>query len=84
MRMWKPLPSCTSAPAATQDQLYAALAPAVQRFSGLEEGEQQDFRGQITDYVRLYSFLAQVMTFLDADLEKLYVFARYLRRLLNG
>jgi type I restriction enzyme R subunit len=35
------------------------------------------------DYVRLYSFLAQVITFLDADLEKLYVFARHLRRLLK-
>ena len=69
--------------ASTQDQLYAALAPAIQRFSDLQEGEQQDFRGQITDYVRLYSFLAQVITFLDADLEKLYVFARYLRRLLT-
>ena len=69
--------------ASTQDQIYAAFAPATQRFSDLQEGEQQDFRGQITDYVRLYSFLAQVITFLDADLEKLYVFARHLRRLLT-
>lgn len=67
---------------ATQDQLYAALAPVVARFRELPEGEQHDFRGQLTDYVRLYAFLAQVLTFADADLEKLYVFARYLRRLL--
>ena len=67
----------------TLDQLYAALAPVVARFSDLQEDERQDFRGQITDYVRLYSFLAQVLTFLDADLEKLYVFARHLRRLLS-
>ena len=46
------------------------------------EEEQHDFRGQLTDYVRLYAFLAQVLTFADADLEKLYVFARHLRRLL--
>ena len=65
------------------DQLYAALAPVVTRFSDLQEGERQDFRGQVTDYVRLYSFLAQVLTFLDADLEKLYVFTRHLRRLLS-
>jgi type I restriction enzyme, R subunit len=45
----------------------------------LPEGEQRDFRGHLTDYVRLYAFLAQVLTFADADLEKLYVFARYLR-----
>ena len=68
---------------ATQDRLYAALAPAIDRFSQLAEDEQRDFRGQLTDYVRLYSFLAQVLTFLDADLEKLYEFARHLRRLLK-
>ena len=66
----------------TQDKLYAALAPVVERFSDLQEGERQEFRGQVTDYVRLYSFLAQVLTFSDADLERLYVFARRLRRLL--
>ena len=66
----------------TQDQLYAALEPIVDRFDALLEQEKQDFRGQLTDYVRLYGFLAQVLTFADADLEKFYVFARYLRRLL--
>lgn len=68
---------------ATQDELYAALAPVVERFKALSsEEEKQDFRGQLTDYVRLYAFLAQVLTFADSDLEKLYVFARHLRRLL--
>ena len=67
---------------ATQDQLYAALAPIKERFGDLPEGERVDFRGQITDYERLYAFLAQVLTFADTDLEKLYVFARHLRRLL--
>ena len=67
---------------ATQDQLYQALAPVVERVRALPEGEQRDFRGHLTDYVRLYAFLAQVLTFADADLEKLYVFARHLRRLL--
>ena len=66
----------------TQDQLYAALAPIVERFHALPEQEKQDFRGQLTDYVRLYAFLAQVLTFADADLEKFYAFARHLRRLL--
>jgi type I restriction enzyme R subunit len=67
---------------ATQDQLYQALAPVVDRARALREPEQRDFRGHLTDYVRLYAFLAQVLTFADADLEKLYVFARHLRRLL--
>jgi len=66
----------------TQDQVYAALAPATERFATLTPDEQADFRGQATDFVRLYAFLAQVLTFADADLERLYVFARCLRRLI--
>jgi type I restriction enzyme R subunit len=69
-------------PKATQDRLYAELAVVVARFPSLSEEEQVDFRGQLTDFVRLYAFLAQVLTFADTDLEKLYVFARHLRRLL--
>ena len=69
-------------PKVKQDRLYAVLAPVVQRFAELPEDERQGFRGQLTDYVRLHAFLAQVLTFADADLEKLYVFARHLRRLL--
>ena len=66
----------------TQNQLYAVLAPVVGRFADLQVGERRDFQGQVTDYVRQYSFLAQVITFSDADLEKLYIFTRHLRRLL--
>ena len=69
-------------PKTTQDRLYAALEPARQRFVELDPDEGQDFRGQLVDYIRQYAFLAQVLTFADPDLEKLYVFARHLRRLL--
>jgi type I restriction enzyme, R subunit len=69
-------------PKATQDQLYAVLAPVVERVRDIPVDERQEFRGNLTDYVRLYAFLAQILTFADADLEKLYVFARHLRRLL--
>jgi len=69
-------------PEATQDQIYRVLAPVVERFRGLTDEERSDFRGQLGDYIRLYAFLAQVLTFTDPDLEKLYQFARYLRRLL--
>lgn len=66
----------------TQDRLYAALAPFVQRFHDLQEEEQFDFRERLNDYRRLYAFLAQVMPFEDPGLEKLYQFARHLRKLL--
>ena len=67
---------------ATQDRLHAALNPVVERYQGLEEAEQQEFRGQLVDYARLYAFLSQILPFADVDLEKLYVFSRRLRRLL--
>ncbi len=71
------------APKATQDRLYAALETARQRFAELVDEEGRDFLGQLTDYTRLYAFLSQVLTFADTDLEKLYQFARHLRRLLS-
>jgi type I site-specific restriction-modification system R (restriction) subunit len=69
-------------PKGTQDEIYKVLLPLLDRFEALGLDERHQFRGQLTDYVRLYAFLAQVLPFKDADLEKLYQFARYLRRLL--
>ena len=65
-----------------QDKLYAVLRPVVERVEQLGKEERLDLRGRLTDYVRLYAFLSQILTFTDADLEKLYVFARLLRRYL--
>jgi len=69
-------------PRSTQDQLYAALRPVVDRFVELSDEEQADCRGKLADYVRIYAFLSQILTFTDPDLEKLYVFTRLLRRYL--
>jgi type I restriction enzyme R subunit len=69
-------------PKATPDKLYAALAPCVDRFKGLPVEERPDFRGQLSDYIRLYAFLSQIITFKDPDLEKLHVFAKFLGRYL--
>ena len=63
-----------------QDKLYAALAPAVERYRAASEEERVDFRGGLTDYVRLYAFLSQIIPWVDSDLEKLYQFARLLLR----
>ena len=68
-------------PKSTQDKLFAALAPVVDRYEAAEDEEQRkDFRKALNDYVRLYAFLSQIITFTDADLEKLYVFGRLLLR----
>ncbi len=68
-----------------QDALYRALEPVkVRAESQLTDEELRDFRGVLDDYARQYAFLSQVIPFSDADLEKLYVFARLLRRYLTS
>jgi type I restriction enzyme R subunit len=59
--------------------MNALLDPAVSRFKALgDEKKQDEFRGVLTAYRNLYSFLSQVIPFSDSDLEKLYTFARFL------
>jgi type I restriction enzyme R subunit len=67
-------------PKGTQAQLLASLSPVVDRYEKAEKTVQDEFKGFLRDYVRLYAFLSQVITFTDADLEKLYVFSRLLLR----
>lgn len=67
-------------PKGTQAKLYAALAPAVNRFSALDKDDKTEFRTTLADFVRLYAFLSQIATFIDAELEKLYAFGRLLLR----
>jgi type I restriction enzyme R subunit len=67
-------------PKGMQDKLYAVLAPIVDRYQEASNEEKGDFKGHLTDYVRLYAFLSQIIAFVDTDLEKLYVFGRLLLR----
>ncbi|MDB4278563.1 putative DNA binding domain-containing protein [Deltaproteobacteria bacterium] len=67
----------------TQARLYSLLEPVVERFEALDADKKREFRHQVVKYVRLYSFLSQIVAFTDTDLEKLYVFARLLRKKLK-
>jgi len=63
-----------------QEDLHAILDAVVTTFMGRDDEEKEKFRKHLIDYVRLYSFLSQLLTFTDLELEKLYQFARHLRR----
>jgi type I restriction enzyme R subunit len=54
------------------DQLEAAISPVVERFDDAEEDNKNRFRDLLTEYVRLYLYLSQIIKFIDVDLEKLY------------
>lgn len=66
-------------------ELYRLLSPAVARFTALLESEDEDdqeaaedFRADLNDYVRKYGFLAQIVPYRDAELERLHLYGRYL------
>jgi type I restriction enzyme R subunit len=66
-------------------ELYRHLSPAVTRFTELADSEDEDeeetaenFRADLNDYVRKYGFLAQIVPYRDAELERLYLYGRHL------
>ncbi|WP_419944905.1 type I restriction endonuclease subunit R [Candidatus Poriferisodalis sp.] len=59
-------------------RLEAALQPARDRFADLDEEAQDTFRDRLTAYVRLYTFLSQIIPYADCELERLYSFGRML------
>lgn len=52
----------------------------VVNWKSLEEDEQEEFRGHIYSFIRLYGYISQVVTFKDIDLEKLFIFVRGLSK----
>ncbi len=62
-------------------ELYRFTAPAVDRFTALSESDPdhaEEFRSSLSDYVRAYGFLAQIVGYADPELERLYLYGRFL------
>lgn len=60
-----------------------ALQPFFQRiietgYKPQKEEQKETFRNELARYVRQYSFISQIMTFVDVSLEKFYLFAKLL------
>lgn len=59
--------------------LQRHLQPAVDRFKVMQDDEERSaFRDKLNGYVKVYSFLSQIIPYGDADLEMLYSFGRSL------
>ncbi len=73
-------------------ELYRRLSPAVARYEALRDNDEdddavqtaEDFRADLNDYVRKYGFLAQIVPYHDPELERLYLYGRYLLTRLRG
>ncbi|MCA9346927.1 type I restriction endonuclease subunit R [Candidatus Saccharibacteria bacterium] len=56
------------------------LDKGVQNWRDLDEDDQIEFREKLGDFVRKYTFIAQLFEFGDADLEKMYEYCRNLKK----
>ncbi|MBA2283370.1 MAG: type I restriction endonuclease [Actinomycetota bacterium] len=59
-------------------RLHAALGPAIERFGPLEDDERERFRDALGRFVRIYTFLSQIVSFGDTALERDYLFGKAL------
>lgn len=62
------------------EELQPLLDTAVENWMRLEEEEREDFRHRIQSFIRLYGYVSQIITFKDIELEKLYIFLRFLNK----
>ena len=58
------------------------LKPVVERFNKLEEEKRFEARSKIKNFIRFYSYMAQIARTFDKSLYKAYVYADFLYRLL--
>lgn len=54
------------------------IAPAVDRFNGLDEEKKEAFYEKMTAYISFYAFASQIIPYSDQELEMLYSYGRYL------
>jgi len=67
---------------ATPDKLNHIIDGVVSRISeeNLTEEEMESFKTTVFDYLKKYAFISQIVTFEDPQLEKLFIFLKYLIR----
>ncbi|ULB11822.1 DEAD/DEAH box helicase family protein [Cereibacter azotoformans] len=63
--------------------LEGIVRQTVERFrTALTEEQQEEFRQLLASFLRFYAFISQVIALEDSDLEKMYLFGSWLKRLL--
>lgn len=66
---------------ATDELLQPLIDKVVERWRELNNPEDQsNFKSEIQSYIRLYGYISQIINFEDVNLEKLFVFLKYLNK----
>lgn len=64
----------------SQARLHNILNPVVEEFKKKTKKTQVEFKKTLRRYQSIYSFLSQLIPFSDIDLEKLYIFNKFLTK----
>ena len=68
-------------PSRDEGSLHPILDSVVDRFNGIDDEDvREDFRSKIQSYIRMYGYLSQIINFSDIELEKTFVFLKYLNK----
>jgi len=65
-------------PNRVEGQLHPILDKVCDEFNKLEDEEQDLFKSYLLAYMKAYSYLSQIITFQDQELEKYFIFCKYL------
>lgn len=63
-----------------QSELHNMLNVAVDRFKVLDDEEQVTFKKKLRRFQSIYSFLSQLLPFSDLEMEKLFIYNKFLNK----
>ncbi|MEG0794693.1 MAG: DEAD/DEAH box helicase family protein [Bacilli bacterium] len=58
------------------------LHPARTKYVDMDKEEQKEFKSTLQAFIRIYSFIVQVVRMMDKDIQEKYVFCKYLNQVL--
>jgi len=67
----------------TDETLQPVLNRVVEKWKELDGEPRDEFKSFIQSYIRLYGYVSQIITFTDIQLEKLYIFLKYVNKKLD-
>ena len=68
-------------PKRDEGSLHPLLDRVVDKFNAIsDDAAKEDFRSKIQSYMRMYGYLSQIITFTDIELEKSFIFFKYLNK----
>ena len=69
----------------TQDlgKLSSILKPALDRYNVKDQEEQDQFRKVLSNFIKMYDFVIQIIRLMDKDLQKFFVYGKFLYKCLR-